>query len=214
MSSRAKELAGAVAMIAWNGIAVIGLSILLVKELAAPTRPLAILDAVSHAVAIIWLALQIYFLCVRTPPIRKSSGWLPRMTALAGAHVAVVIVLLPPNKFSTLHAISAVIATVGMAGSIYTLAYLGRAFSVFPQARRLTMTGPYRYVRHPLYLFEAVTVLGISLLYEQPFGLIIALGSIAAQIPRMSYEEEVLRHVFPDYAQYETNSWRLIPRLY
>ena len=41
---------------------------------------------------------------------------------------------------------------LGMVLSIYSLTSLGKNFSIIPQARKLVQSGPYRLVRHPLYL--------------------------------------------------------------
>ena len=44
--------------------------------------------------------------------------------------------------------------------------------------------------------------------------MLIALASIAAQFPRMHYEEEILRASYPGYAAYEARTKRLIPGIY
>ncbi|HSS94668.1 MAG TPA: hypothetical protein VLR46_11855, partial [Candidatus Dormibacteraeota bacterium] len=45
-----------------------------------------------------------------------------------------------------------VIATLGLAYSVWGLAYLRRSFSIIPEARRLVTGGPYGLSRHPVYL--------------------------------------------------------------
>ncbi len=59
-----------------------------------------------------------------------------------------------------------------------------------------------------------IATLGTALQFAQPWAALIALGSIAAQFPRMHYEEEILRATYPDYAAYEARTSRLIPGLY
>ena len=109
---------------------------------------------------------------------------------------------------------SALVTTAGTAGSLYAMAYLGNAFSVFPQARRLVTAGPYRIIRHPLYLFGELSVVGIALGYMQPWALLLASLSFLAQFPRMIYEEGVLAATFDDYRSYAARTFRLIPGLY
>jgi protein-S-isoprenylcysteine O-methyltransferase Ste14 len=211
---RAWDFAGASALILWNVLAGVGLSILIVREWSTIAHPLVLIKGISQFAALMWLALQIYFLCVRYRPVGKLSGYSPRIFALAGANAAIVIALLPTNNSQSLQAVSAAIATIGLAGCIYVLLYLGRAFSVFPQARSLVVSGPYKFVRHPLYLFELISVIGVSLLYVQPLGVTIAVASFALQFPRMSYEESILRNTFSEYSEYSIKTWRVFPWVY
>ncbi|HXA30278.1 MAG TPA: isoprenylcysteine carboxylmethyltransferase family protein [Candidatus Angelobacter sp.] len=107
--------------------------------------------------------------------------------------------------------VSVVISIVSFSGAIWSLAYLRRSLSIIPEARRLTTGGPYRVVRHPLYLFEITAALGA--LAAAP-GLISALSMfvfVGMQMVRAGYEERLLSSTFPEYAEYARRTRRLIP---
>jgi protein-S-isoprenylcysteine O-methyltransferase Ste14 len=124
-------------------------------------------------------------------------------------------VLLPKIVPSaTLATISLVLIVMGTLGSIAALAWLGKGFAIFPQARQLVTNGPYRFVRHPLYLCEQISLFGICLQYVQPWGLLIAVAGLGLQFPRMHYEEEVLARAFPEYRSYARSVPLLVPGLY
>lgn len=173
-----------------------------------------VLRTVARLAALAWLTLQIYFLCVRIPPRTKLEGWAPRLTALAAAHASGIIISMPTNNLPMLQLASAILSIVGTAGSIYTLSYLGRSFSIFPQSRQLVMGGPYSVIRHPLYLFEQIAAFGVALLYSQPWALIIVTVFFALQFPRMRFEEQILKTTFPEYHSYMQQTWRLLPGVY
>jgi protein-S-isoprenylcysteine O-methyltransferase Ste14 len=74
--------------------------------------------------------------------------------------------------------------------------------------------GPYRVVRHPLYLAELVATCGIMLQFRQPWSALVTLAVVAAQFPRMHFEEEILGETFPAYRAYKAKTARLIPGVY
>ena len=201
-------------MIAWNAAAVLGLIILLARDWPHYGQVPVALRTTARLAALAWLTLQIYFLCVRIPPRMKLAGWVPRLTALAAAHVSGIIISLPTNNLPMLQLASATLSIIGTVGSIYTLSYLGRAFSIFPQSRQLVIDGPYRLIRHPLYLFEQIATFGVALLYIQPWALIIVTSSFVLQFPRMSFEEQILTATFFEYRSYMQRTWRLLPGVY
>ena len=61
----------------------------------------------------------------------------------------------------SLEAVSTLLTTIGNAGAIVALLQLGRSFSIMAESRQLVTTGPYRLVRHPLYLAEQIATIGL-----------------------------------------------------
>jgi protein-S-isoprenylcysteine O-methyltransferase Ste14 len=91
------------------------------------------------------------------------------------------------------------------------LSWLGKAFSIMAEARRLVTHGPYRYVRHPLYVCEEIAVIGIFIQVMSPMALMIFVLHAVCQIRRMLNEERVLQAAFPEYENYARRTPRLIP---
>jgi protein-S-isoprenylcysteine O-methyltransferase Ste14 len=149
----------------------------------------------------------------RHRPVAKSSTWLPRFAALVTVCIPPFCVLLeraPPDLWCNLLAMIA-----GLSASILgvlTLSFLGRSFSVMPEARRLVTAGPYAIVRHPLYLFELLGVVGILLQVRSLPGLLLLLLTVTLQIARAQWEEAVLARAFPEFADYRRKVPFLIPR--
>jgi protein-S-isoprenylcysteine O-methyltransferase Ste14 len=107
---------------------------------------------------------------------------------------------------------SSVIVSLGTVFAIWSLATLGGCFGLFPEVRGLVLRGPYRMVRHPVYLGEIVAALGI--LVTRPHVLTLALFAtfFAFQYWRALFEERALLTAFPDdYPSYRARVPRLIP---
>jgi len=100
----------------------------------------------------------------------------------------------------------------GLLFAIASLAFLGRCFGIFPDVRGLVMRGPYRFVRHPLYLGELTALLGIAIGSDRwPLTLPLWLVCVGLQLVRTGYEERSLRAQFPEYGPYAERTKRLIP---
>jgi len=73
-------------------------------------------------------------------------------------------------------------------------------------------TGPYHYVRHPMYAGGLLLFLGTPLLLGSWYGLLLVLIMIPAGAVRAVLEERVLREELPGYAAYMAQvKYRLIP---
>ncbi len=83
------------------------------------------------------------------------------------------------------------------------------------QGQRVVTTGPYRYVRHPMYACSLIFFPATALLLGSWLGLLLSLVLIAMIILRTALEDRFLRSGLAGYAQYaETVKYRLIPRVW
>jgi protein-S-isoprenylcysteine O-methyltransferase Ste14 len=172
-------------------------------------------EAAGLFLTVLFLALLIALLLVRRVPIAKGSGVVPRFAAVGGTFLGIAFLSVPAAELPTWLAVTAtLLIAVGTFGTIIALAWLGRSFSIMPEARRLVTGGPYAAVRHPVYLCEEVTLFGIMLQHAQPWSLLLFAAQFLLQLARMHYEERVLAASFPDYAAYAARKARLIPGVY
>ena len=105
-----------------------------------------------------------------------------------------------------------IIATIGLAYAVWGLAYLRRSFSIVPEARRLVTGGPYSLSRHPVYLGEIITAIGINLATAGLPSALAVLYFIVCELLRMRWEEGVLSRAFPDeYPAYAKRVPRYAP---
>src|SRR6202040_246475 len=70
----------------------------------------------------------------------------------------------------------------GSALVLLSLVYLRYSFSVTPQARTLNYEGPYSVVRHPMYVGNILSLLGLGLLIGTPESLFLSLLMSVLQI--------------------------------
>ena len=158
---------------------------------------------------------MIYFLVVRTKPIARSKGLLPRITAVAGAFFGTSILLLPAAPPSLpLQIVSNLLIFGGSFAALFVLTRLGRAFAMMPEARELNISGPYAFARHPLYAFEVVIYLGLMLQFQQPWALIIMTTGFFVMYCRSTFEERILEERFPQYRAYRARTARFIPGVF
>ena len=105
-----------------------------------------------------------------------------------------------------------IVATIGLVYSVWGLAFLRRSFSITPEARRLVTGGPYRLSRHPVYLGEIATAIGVNLATAGWPGALALVYFVGAELLRMRWEEGVLSKAFPaDYPAYAARVPRYFP---
>ncbi len=94
---------------------------------------------------------------------------------------------------------------------------LNRNFSVLPVPAKsavLIKTGPYKYVRHPIY---TVVLLLAVIWIAGKFSIVnifVLFALLIVFIIKMNYEEKLLSEKFVEYKNYKTTSKKLIPFTY
>lgn len=110
--------------------------------------------------------------------------------------------------------IGATIQLIAAAGYVGSLGFLGRSFGVVPAHRGIRTSGPYRWVRHPVYACYFVANLGYLIENPTLWNAAVILVQGAFQVVRIVHEEGVLSSD-PEYVAYrERVRWRLLPGLY
>ena len=152
---------------------------------------------------------------LRARPTGKARGIQPRIAAFAGAFLVYVIPFFPRRELSvTAEMVSTLLVLFGSAAAVITLIRLGRSFSMMAEARRLVTSGPYRFVRHPLYIAEELAMIGLLMQFFSLSSAFVLAVQIAFQLRRMHNEEAVLAETFPEYAAYQQRTARLLPGIY
>lgn len=154
------------------------------------------------------LALQTGFVAYRLifrQPESKASETSKRSIAWASA-------LLPLGmqvQGSTLLGDSLVM--VGLFLVLWALLALGNCFGIAPADRGLIVSGPYRFIRHPMYAGELLSITGVVLSSVSVWNLLIFTVTLGCIFLRIGWEEKLVS----GYSFYACQvPWRLVPRVW
>jgi protein-S-isoprenylcysteine O-methyltransferase Ste14 len=75
----------------------------------------------------------------------------------------------------------------------------------------LVTSGPYRYLRHPMYVGQALIAVGAPLTLGSRWVAWLALPAVAILALRGGLEDEALARTFPEHARWAVQAKRLIP---
>ncbi len=168
---------------------------------------------IHHFLIVCFYSLIILLYFLRSRATSTSRSHVANLIAIVATFIPFTLPLLSKpalDKPGILLAANMIII-ISIVLSIFALSSLGRSFSIIPQARKLIKTGPYRVVRHPLYVGELIGVFGLVLADLTILKIAIFLLLVAFQVYRAIQEEKLLGDVFPDYKEYSCKTSRFIP---
>jgi len=170
-------------------------------------------DFIFHVLgAALWMMFAV-LVNIRPAPLRRGRAPIGVIAALTAQFAFIAVGALATDSAGGSRVwIADTLLLGGLAFSIVSVLALGRCFGVLPDVRGLVTRGPYRIVRHPLYLGELVSAFGLVIGASRP-GLAGAawIACVAVQVVRTRYEEAGLRAEFPEYDEYAEHTRRLIP---
>jgi len=173
------------------------------------------------AIGYAWLLFWIYWLVsASTSKESARSGWRTRLSGVSVVGVFLIAGILRGGSL-TVHswipaAIGALLFACGIALAVWARLHLGRDWGM-PMSQRaepeLVTSGPYRFVRHPIYSGLLTAMLGTALV-NSLIGLIVVAVLVAYFYYCGIVEERNLATTFPQaYPEYKGRTKMLIPFL-
>ena len=179
------------------------------------------MDQLKLAIGYAWLVFWIYWLASAASSKESvRSGWRTRLTGVSAVGVVVIAGVLRGGSLAVHNVILAVIGgllfALGIALAVWARLHLGRNWGM-PMTQRaepeLVTSGPYRFVRHPIYSGLLTAMLGTALV-NNLLGLIVVAVLLAYFYYSGIVEERNLTATFPKtYPEYKSRTKMLIPFL-
>jgi protein-S-isoprenylcysteine O-methyltransferase Ste14 len=173
-------------------------------------------------IGLAWIVFWIYWLASATTSKESvDRGWRPRLAGASAIGVFVIAAILPRFGATAVHnvilgTIGAVLFAGGIGLAVWARLHLGRNWGM-PMSERaepeLVTSGPYRFVRHPIYSGLLLAMLGTALV-DNLLGLIVVALLVAYFYYCGRVEERNLATTFPQaYPEYKSRTKMLIPFL-
>ncbi|MBK9331779.1 MAG: isoprenylcysteine carboxylmethyltransferase family protein [Ignavibacteria bacterium] len=119
--------------------------------------------------------------------------------------------IIPVNK---LYLTLLILSLIPGIWAIYTFRFRFNIFPHIKEGQDLNTSGPYKFVRHPMY----TSVITLTLIWVVNKYTIIRFivwsALVIVLIIKLKYEERLLSEKFPEYISYTENSKMIIPFLY
>ena len=145
----------------------------------------------------------------------KNLSLNPTDWALAFSATCLSLLARPfPGPSHSITQFAVILTIVGVSIQLISKITLGRRFGVVAANRGLCMSGPYRLVRHPIYMGYVLLHAGFLVLNPHIWNLCVFVTLYAIQIPRILAEERLLSQD-PEYQLYMKKvRSRLLPGLF
>jgi len=95
--------------------------------------------------------------------------------------------------------------------AVWSILYLRRSFGIFVVVRKLVLGGPYKWVRHPMYLGYICMLAGIALINFSSAYFALVPIHIVLLIYRARLEEARLSEQSPEYREYKKHTGFIFP---
>jgi protein-S-isoprenylcysteine O-methyltransferase Ste14 len=165
-------------------------------------------ESVCYLLVMVSEGLTALMILIRRPgrTLNTVYGW---TLAVLGTFAPLLVA--PTHATLVPTSVAAAIMTVGLFVAISAKLFLRRSFGIVPANRGIEREGPYKLVRHPIYLGYLIANIGFLGANASAFNALVYASCWAAIVLRIRAEEEVLS-TSAEYAVYQAQvRYRLIP---
>ncbi|MCE7948143.1 MAG: isoprenylcysteine carboxylmethyltransferase family protein [Chloroflexi bacterium CFX4] len=155
-----------------------------------------------------------------TLPLDRLAVWVLAFTtaALPIIGLAMLLGLGTPLLPEWAALIGMIMVLLGMAGTYFCRAYLGKYWAAEAALQRdhsLVDSGPYGVVRHPIYTMAIILYIGLGIVFSAPLGSLAAFLSTLMMILKTGVEDRFLSAELEGYAAYSQRvPYRLLPKIW
>lgn len=179
--------------------------------------------------ALLWLVFGVYWFIagLNSAPTKNSesrvSTWFHQFLLAAAFLLAVLPIPGLTGWFlpSSLHfvvATGAIVQAGFMLLAVWARRHLGRNWSAEVRIavdHQLVRTGPYRFLRHPIYTAMLGMLLGTAIASSQYHALLGLALLVVAYMRKTRLEDQILHQTFgTDFESYRRDTWALVPLVY
>ncbi|MBI5299312.1 MAG: hypothetical protein HY877_03335 [Deltaproteobacteria bacterium] len=169
-----------------------------------------------------WSLIMVLFLLfgvsyvIRRTPIAAASRpreiFLPLLCAIMPLGINESVRWIKPYNIGAWNDIAPFFILFGDCLMVLSMVYLKNSFSILTEVRNFVRSGPYRWVRHPLYVGEITATIGFCIFLFSWVNVFLTLAFIVCLWLRASFEEAKITPIFPEYAEYKKTTGMFFPK--
>ena len=203
--------------------------LLLFALIKVARNPWPLLRSRVFPAMLLWIGFSLYWgIAARNSapaktPESRTSKWFHQIVL----NLALLLLFLPvpgltgwflPERLHLLVAVGAILQAAFILLAVWARRHLGRNWSGEVRIavdHELVRTGPYRFLRHPIYTAMLGMFLGTAISSSQYHALLGLAILVFAYLRKTRLEEEILQQTFgTEYESYRHDTWALVPLLF
>ncbi len=159
-------------------------------------------------------ALVVVLIIFRRRTDTLSLRWQDWMAALCATILPTFVISTGKQPSLSIGLLAAFLGLVGFIVQVHGKICLGRSFGLVAANRGIKSSGPYRFVRHPIYAGYLFGHVAFLIMFPAPWNICVLCVALLLQLYRIRGEENVLS-LDPLYVEYQKQvRYRMIPGLF
>jgi protein-S-isoprenylcysteine O-methyltransferase Ste14 len=169
--------------------------------------------SLAGAVNLVWLSGAAVMAVMSFARFAPRIASVNLRTIAASGGMMILPCFMRPTNLSTggLATTGLILELAGVLLTQVARVYMGRSFGILPANRGIVSKGPFRWVRHPVYIGWLILSIGYETCYVNDRNVALILATLVFMVWRVDQEEALLSED-PEYLRYmERVRYRLLP---